>query len=410
MKKNRNIRLIDTTLRDGEQAPGVCFHPEQKVDLLKMLFDAGVRDFEIGTPAIGTEEQDAIRRMLALKLDASLSVWCRATLDDLKLAHHLGTKMVNLSLPVSSIQIEAIGKNEDWVLTQLISCLEYASQHFEFIAVGAQDGSRADDVFLQKYIKTALRFPNVMRIRIADTVGIMNPFSVFSLFQELTTMFPATEFEFHGHNDLGMANANGLAAIKGGADLVSVTVNGLGERCGNTPLEEILIALQYSEGIHLPIDKKLLKPLCEKVALLSGRRIPLSKPFNGEMCFTHESGIHTRSLLVNELAYQPFNPEDFGAEKRFVFGKHSGSAALKALLIKRNLKVDKEVIDFLLDAVKKSKRLGATAFSEANIVELYNDYCDIHAESDETQGLDGRAIVVPFHKRGNVDQLCEHVI
>lgn len=372
MKSKKNIRLVDTTLRDGEQAPGVCFNSNEKIDILNMLFEAGVRDFEIGTPAVSREEQESIKEMLALNLNANLSVWCRAKIEDLKVACQLGLKMVNLSLPVSEIQLNAIGKNYDWALLQLFECLEYANEHFDFIAIGAQDASRADKVFLNKYIQTAISFSNVKRIRFADTVGILNPFGVYEWFQYLTENFPNIEFEFHGHNDLGMANANALAAIKGGAELVSATVNGLGERCGNTPIEELLIALQYSEGINLNVDKIILKNVCAKVAELSGRSIPLSKPFNGKMCFTHESGIHTRSLLVNELAYQPFYSHEFGNEKRFVFGKHSGSAAIKAIFIRKGIKVSNHEIDVLLNAVKLNSQHSSEGFSESDILKLYN--------------------------------------
>jgi homocitrate synthase NifV len=372
MERERNIRLVDTTLRDGEQAPGVCFSPEIKIEILKILYDAGIRDFEIGTPAVSEEEQEAIRQMIALRLDANLSVWCRAKIVDIELAYRLGARMVNLSLPVSQIQLEAIGKDEEWAISQLTECLAFANTHFDFVTVGAQDASRSDFRFLDKYIQTAISFDKVKRIRIADTVGIMNPFSVFELFSSLTNRYKQTEFEFHGHNDLGMANANALGAIKGGADLVSVTVNGLGERCGNTPLEELVIALQYSEGIHLDINKRRLMAICELISILSGRKMAQSKPFNGEMCFTHESGIHTRSLLVNELTYQPFSPTDIGVKNRFVYGKHSGSAAIRSLLKQRRFSFDKNVIDLILNEIKSNTRYSSTGLSENEVLEIYH--------------------------------------
>lgn len=372
MEINSRIRLVDTTLRDGEQAPGVCFSPEIKAEILKILYQAGIRDFEIGTPIVNTDEQLAIKKMLALNLDANLSVWCRACFEDLELAHSLGAKMVNLSLPVSLIQLEAIGKDYDWALTQLFECLLYANDHFDIIAVGAQDGSRAETDFLDKYIKTAISFNKVKRIRMADTVGILNPFQVYDLFKQLSADFPDVEFEFHGHNDLGMANANALAAIKGGAQLVSGTLNGLGERCGNTPIEELLIALEYSEGIRLDIDKRKLRVACSLVEEASGRKIYQSKPFNGEMCFTHESGIHTRSLLVNELTYQPFKAEDTGGTIRFIHGKHSGSAAIKSVLSAGNLPISNVKFKILLAEIKKHSRFSSAGLSSNDVLKLYH--------------------------------------
>lgn len=371
MERNRNIRLVDTTLRDGEQAPGVCFSPELKVEILKMLYAAGIRDFEIGTPAVSDDEQLAIQQMLSLGLDANLSVWCRARIEDLELAYKLGAKMVNLSLPVSTIQLKAIGKTEDWAIAQLKECLTFANTYFDFIVVGAQDGSRSTPKFLELYIQTAISFYKVKRIRIADTVGILNPFSVYELFSSLTAKFPNTEFEFHGHNDLGMANANGLAAIKGGADLVSVTVNGLGERCGNTPLEELVLALQYSEKINLNINKRHLMIICDILTTISGRKIWDSKPFNGKMCFTHESGIHTRSLLTNPLAYQPYRPEELGRKMQFIYGKHSGKSAIVELLNRNNLSYNNELLVFLLDEMKKSK-FSSSGLSEDDVIAIYH--------------------------------------
>ena len=369
----RNIRLLDTTLRDGEQAPGVAFSADTKMEILKSLYEAGIRDFEIGTPAIGFQEQKAIAAMLAVDLPgASRSVWCRARIEDLKIAYSLGAEMVNLSLPVSTVQMKAIGKDEAWVIDQLHTCLKFASTHFSTIVMGAQDASRAEKSFLKKYIAIANSYSKVIRIRIADTVGILNPFTTHALISDLANEFPRLEFEFHGHNDLGMGNANGLAAIVAGADLVSGTINGLGERCGNTPIEELLIALEYSEGLKLDIDKKALQVISNYVAVESKRAIHESKPFNGEMCFTHESGIHTRSLLVDEKTYQPFNPEDLGVQKRFVFGKHSGSAAVKAVLQSRNLRSDDAILEILMQEIKSIEKQTQKGISEKEVIQMYH--------------------------------------
>lgn len=375
-----SIKIIDTTLRDGEQAPGVCFSPEIKVELLKMLFDAGIRDFEIGTPAISPEEQKGIRQMLALGLDANLSVWCRATINDLTEAAKLGAKEVNLSLPVSDIQLNAMGKDRNWMFAELKKCLNFASQYFDFVTVGAQDASRTSNSKLSDYISFALTSPVVKRIRLADTVGIMNPFKVQDLVGKMVEEFPKTEIEFHAHNDLGMATANSLAAVVAGAHAVSVTVNGLGERCGNAPLEELYMALEYTCSTQTGIQLPKIQAICSMVANFSGRKIHPSKPFSGEMCFSHESGIHTRSLIADPLAYQPFKPEEIGREMQFVYGKHSGSAAIKHLLQKRGLPALDHIISTILNEVKTLSRYAHLGLSEDDVVAIYhqkfpNNYC-----------------------------------
>lgn len=366
------LRIIDTTLRDGEQAPGVYFPPNIKVEILKKLYDAGIRDFEIGTPAIGNEEQEAIRRMLVLNLDANLSVWCRANLDDLKIAANLGVRQVNLSLPISLIQLNAIGKDRNWVFSQLKSCLEFAAENFDFVTVGAQDASRADMCMLKDYINFAIAMPVVKRIRLADTVGILNPFTVQDLVSKMVEEFPFTDFEFHAHNDLGMATANTLAAIMAGATAVSCTVNGLGERCGNAPLEEVIIALEYSCSTKADINKVKLQEVCDLVAKLTNRTIPLSKPFSGEMCFSHESGIHTRSLMVDPLAYQPFHPEEIGRQMNFIFGKHSGSGAIRSLLESKRLFYTEPMVEIILNKIKTTTSFSSSGFSENEVLSLFH--------------------------------------
>jgi homocitrate synthase NifV len=368
------LRIIDTTLRDGEQAPGVCFPPDIKIEILKMLYDAGIRDFEIGTPAVSGEEQEAICRMLLLNLDANLSVWCRANLDDLQTAARLGARMVNLSLPVSDIQLKAIGKDRKWVFSQLKTCLEFASMNFDFVTVGAQDASRADKCMLKDYINVAKALPVVKRIRLADTVGILNPFTVHDLVGKMVEEFPNAEFEFHGHNDLGMATANTLAAIVAGATVVSCTVNGLGERCGNAPLEEVVMALEYSWSTKLTINKPRLQSVCNTISMLTGRKISVSKPFSGELCFSHESGIHTRSLSIDPLAYQPFHPEDIGRKMKFIYGKHSGSGAIRSLLESKRLFFTDPIVETILSEIKLKTRYSSSGFSDDDVLNIYHHH------------------------------------
>jgi homocitrate synthase NifV len=380
------IRIIDTTLRDGEQAPGICFPPEIKVELLKMLYEVGIRDFEIGSPAVSEDEQEAIRRMFALGLNANLSVWCRAQIDDLKIAASLGAKQINLSLPVSDIQLNAIGKDKNWVFSQLKSCLEFASCNFNFVTIGAQDASRTNACMLKDYINFSISSPVVKRIRIADTVGIMNPFTVHDMVGKMVEEFPTVEFEFHGHNDLGMATANTLAAIVAGATRVSATINGLGERSGNAPLEEVVLALEYSWSTPTALNKNLLQGVCNLVSTLTGRKTPLAKPFSGELSFTHESGIHTRSLIIDQLAYQPFRPEEIGRTMRFIYGKHSGKSAIQALLTEKKLYCSNQIVCFILNEIKSTTHFSSIGYAEEDVLDIYHRKFSQGVENCNTLG------------------------
>ena len=238
--------LIDTTLRDGEQAPGVVFSGLEKMRIAEMLHELGIDEVEAGTPAIGSEEREVIKRIANAGFRFKTSCWCRANIKDILEAAKLQTQSINISLPVSDIQIDTLGKSRGWVLKQLKETVALAVQYFPHVTMGAQDGSRADIDFLNEFIFYSSE-AGAKRIRISDTVGIADPLQIAELFKAVAKQFPEIAFEFHGHNDLGMATANSVAAIKGGASCISATINGLGERAGNAVLEEVVAWLTINQ-------------------------------------------------------------------------------------------------------------------------------------------------------------------
>src|SRR5574337_754374 len=256
------IFIDDTTLRDGEQAAGVAFTLEEKLRIARMLDDLGVDQIEAGTPAMGGEEQEAVRAIAASGFKAQVLAWCRATKADIDAALDCRVKGVNTSLPVSDIQIQLkLRKDRAWVLTQLQWALAYAKGHGLYVSVGAEDASRAEPEFLIQYGKTAASH-GADRLRYCDTVGILDPFSTQEAVRRLREQVPIP-LEIHTHNDFGLATANALAAVTGGATYVHTTVNGLGERAGNAALEEVVMALTHLYGIALPINRKALLALCQ---------------------------------------------------------------------------------------------------------------------------------------------------
>ncbi len=325
------IRINDTTLRDGEQAAGVAFQLQEKVAIATLLDEIGVPEIEVGIPAMGDVEVEAIQAILNLGLNADLLGWNRAVRSDLVASLRSGLQRVHISVPVSTIQIATKFKgNPRQMMQQLQESIEFALDHGLWVSVGGEDSTRADPLFLVEIALMAQEL-GASRFRYCDTVGILDPFRTYEQVRHLVQSLQIP-VEMHTHDDLGMATANALAGLRAGATSVNTTVNGLGERAGNAPLEEIIMSLKMIEGIDLGIDTHRLRELSLEVAKASGSSLPPWKAIVGDNSFAHESGIHTAGVLRDPRTYEPFSPEEVGATRHFVIGKHSGRNLLKELL------------------------------------------------------------------------------
>ena len=365
------LYIIDTTLRDGEQSPGVVISSAEKLRIAEMLDELGVDEVEAGTPAIGYDEQKAISEIAHAGFRFKTSCWCRAKTEDILQAAKLGTQSVNISLPVSDIQIETLGKTRAWVLQEAKKMVSLARQHFSFVTLGAQDATRSDSNFLKEFIFYA-HDSGAGRVRIADTLGCSDPFEIFSLITELKNDFPEVEFEFHGHNDLGMATANAIAAIRAGIECVSATVNGLGERAGNSALEEIIAFLNFKLN-ETRFKSRVIHTLSSYVACVSGTGISPNKAVTGENAFRHESGIHTSAILKNVKSYQVLNPNDFGmGNSEISFGKHSGKASIANFFREKGLPLDEQTAQAILFLVKELVTSSRKPVSGDELISIYH--------------------------------------
>jgi len=327
MASQTAVIINDTTLRDGEQTAGVAFTPEERLAIAKALDAAGVPELEVGIPAMGPQEQEEIRAIVGLGLKATPIAWCRMREDDLLAAQASGVSMVNMSISVSDQQItHKLQRDRTWVLEQVAWLVAMARNTGMDVAVGGEDSSRADPDFLLRVIETAEK-AGARRFRFADTLGILDPFATHDAFARMRAN-SSLELEIHAHDDLGLATANSLAAVRGGATHVNTTVNGLGERAGNAPLEEVVVALLHIHGLPTGVAPRLLPDISALVAGASGRPVPVNKSIVGSGIFTHESGIHVSGLLRDPANYQALDPEELGRQHRMVLGKHSGVAAV----------------------------------------------------------------------------------
>lgn len=333
-----DVRILDTTLRDGEQAPGVSLSPAEKVAIAQALDRAGVSGIEAGSACTGPGERRAIESVTELDLRARVSSFCRGLRDDVDLAHDCGVDGVHLVVPASDRHLESkvgIGREEN--LERTVQLVEYARDADLWVEVIGEDGSRANPTYLCRLAERALE-AGAARFCFADTVGHAGPEHTHTVVSDLAARGPVS---VHTHDDLGLGLANALAGVAAGADLVHCTVNGLGERAGNVALEELAISLSHVYDVET-VDLEALYELAKVVATATGVALAPNKAVVGENAFTHESGIHTDGTLKDERMYEPYPPETIGRERRLALGKHTGSAGVRATLTEHDVEATDE--------------------------------------------------------------------
>lgn len=378
----QEVKIVDTTLRDGEQTAGVVFANEEKVRIATLLNQVGVHQIEAGVPVMGGDERKAIKKIVKSNLDASIMGWNRAVVSDVEASLDCGVDAAAISVSTSDIHIEKkLDKSRRWVLDHMTKATEFAKDHGLYVSVNAEDSTRSDFEFLLKFARRA-KEAGADRLRYCDTVGIMTPLRTYQAIKNLKEEVDIA-VEMHTHNDFGLAAANALTGAKGGAEYLGTTVNGLGERAGNAPLEEIVMALKHLEDLDLGFNTSDFLELSEYVAHASDQHLPVSKAIVGSNTFAHESGIHADGVLKNSETYEAFTPQEVGAERQLVIGKHSGKKALSAKFEREyGIELTDEEAQALLPKVRKTAVELKRSLFDKELVSLYEEM-----ETDEVQHL-----------------------
>lgn len=327
----RRVFYDDTTLRDGEQTAGIVFSHDEKLAIAHLLDETGIDQLEAGIPAMGRNERALLEELAGSGLHASVLAWCRAREADIDAAVACGVDAVGVSVPASDIHLSGkLRKDRAWALDAMRRCVSRAKEAGLYVSADAEDASRADPGFLEELVHTA-EAEGADRFRYCDTLGLLDPDFAF---RSVRAVSGATDLpiEVHMHDDLGMATANTLAAVRAGATWVNTTVAGLGERAGNAAFEQVVMALWLRGGVEPSVDTTCFRELATKVMEAAGRALPDGAPIVGSGVFRHESGIHVDGLLKEGRTYELFDPALVGSEREIVVGKHSGAHGVRAKL------------------------------------------------------------------------------
>lgn len=372
LEPNAKINIVDTTLRDGEQTAGVVFSNAEKIRIASYLDEIGIDQIEAGIPVMGGFEKDCIKEMVRMGLKASIMAWNRAVISDIKESICCGVDAVAISISTSDIHIEhKLQTTREGVLKRMSDAVKFAKDNNLYVSVNAEDASRSDMDYLTEFALIA-KHAGANRLRFCDTVGTLNPLTTFRYIKTLHDAV-GIDIEMHTHNDFGMATANSLAGIYAGANHVGVTVNGLGERAGNSCLQEVIMCMRHLMKIDVSYDTTLFREVAMYVAQASDRPLSVNKPIVGSNIFAHESGIHSDGVLKNPLTYEAFRPEEVGLERQMVIGKHSGSASIKAKFKEYGIAINEEDAQKILTGCRHMSIDKKRFLFDKEIVSVYKD-------------------------------------
>jgi isopropylmalate/homocitrate/citramalate synthase len=346
------VGFYDTTLRDGEQTVGVVLMPEEKLEIARVLSEAGVERIEAGFPRVSADDWEAVKLIAEAGLDAEIWGFSRAVRADVEALVELGVRASVVESPISELKLRALGVSREEMLNRIRAAVAYAVENGIKVAYFGVDSTRAEPEFYDAAYAAAVE-AGAAEVVVVDTIGVAGPEAVAELVgRTRERLGPEIPIHFHGHNDFGLATANAVAAVRAGARWIHGTVNGMGERAGNANLGEVALALHAVYGVETALDLGRARALADRVRELSGYALEPWKPLVGENLFRRESGA-VASQFHDPEAIEPYSSELVAAERSIVLGKKSGIDSIRIKSTELGLEVPEEAQPALLEAVKK---------------------------------------------------------
>ena len=368
------VRFYDTTLRDGEQTVGVVFNPDQKAEIAGMLDQIGVSRIEAGFPRVSAADYEAFERILELDLGAEVWGFSRALAADVEALVELGVRHAVIEVPTSTIKLEAYGLSREKVLERATAAIQLACHHSIEVAFFAVDGTRTDLGFLKEIYQSAIA-AGAKEAVVVDTIGACNPEAVEFLVRSMREWLGSeVPIHFHGHDDFGLATASAIAAVRGGAEWIQGTINGMGERAGNADLSEVALALQGLYEVPVALDLAEARAVARRIQELGHYALAPWKPLVGENLFTRESGAVAAQFHIPS-AIEPYSAELVGAERGLVLGKKSGLASIDLKARELDLEIREEERAEILANVKQRGVLKGGLVSDEEFQEIVESFC-----------------------------------
>jgi isopropylmalate/homocitrate/citramalate synthase len=371
IKMSPKLSIVDCTLRDGEQQAGIAFTKDDKIQIAKKLDEIGIPEIEAGMPAVSEEDATAVREIVLAGLKARIAALARPIKADIDILVECGVWCATISIPIGDLQRKfKLGWNDETYIRTLLETAEYAKKRGLYVNISPYDTTRVSQKFLMKVLREIVNAGTVDRVRLVDTVGSASPLAIKYLVWKMKSVLGDIPIEIHCHDDFGMATACSIAGAEAGVEYISTTMNGVGERAGNAPTEEVLIALRFLYGIDLGVKLEKLTETSRLVEELSGVKLQFHKAVVGKHAFSHESGMVVAGVLKNNFVGEAYIPEAVGQTREILIGKKSGAKALVNKLDSRGIVLPKEKISELLQRVKSFAIANKRALVDEEFFEM----------------------------------------